>query len=176
MMEATNWAPEHSAALRDFFAKGMSFAKIARAINATFNTTYSRNAALGRAKRMGLGGSGRPGTPPFVPPQLNRQHDYRSDVRAADLRRSKPVFETAKPVKLRCVAVEPRHLSLVELEWCDCRYPYGGDSDGEAITFCGHPRRSGSSYCTSHFHLSRNPVLPSERVAGAVSLRVVEAA
>ena len=79
-MEATNWAPEHSAALRDFFAKGMSFAKIARAINATFNTTYSRNAALGRAKRMGLGGSGRPGTPPFVLPQLNRQHDYRSPM------------------------------------------------------------------------------------------------
>lgn len=58
-MEITNWAPEHSAALRDFFDKGKSFSQIARAINAKFKTTYSRNAALGRAKRMGLDG-GRP--------------------------------------------------------------------------------------------------------------------
>ena len=44
------------------------------------------------------------------------------------------------------------------LERGDCRYPYGGDEEGEAITFCGHPCRPGSSYCTPHFHLSRNPV------------------
>ena len=68
-----------------------------------------------------------------------------------------------KPVKLRCVGIEPRHLSLVELEKGDCRYPYGGDEEGEAITFCGHPRRPGSSYCTPHFHLSRDPVGPPER-------------
>jgi GcrA cell cycle regulator len=74
------------------------------------------------------------------------------------------------------VEIEPRHLSLVELERGDCRYPYGGDSEGEAITFCGHPRRPGSSYCTPHFHLSRNPDLLSEQAASKASLRVVEAA
>ena len=86
-----------------------------------------------------------------------------------------PVFKEIKPVKLRCVAIEPRHLSLIELERGDCRYPYGGDEEGEAITFCGHPRRPGSSYCAPHFHLSRNPVEPPERAVSAVSLRVVEA-
>ena len=73
------------------------------------------------------------------------------------------MFKEVKPLKLRCVAIEPRHLSLIELERGDCRYPYGGDEEGEAITFCGHPRRPGSSYCTPHFHLSRNPVEPPER-------------
>jgi GcrA cell cycle regulator len=176
MMEMTNWAPEHSAALRDLFGKGKSFSEIARAINAKFKTTYSRNAALGRAKRMGLDGASRPEAPAHVPPEPNRPTELRPDIRARELHWPKPVFETAKPVKLRCVAVEPRHLSLVELEWGDCRYPYGGDTEGEAITFCGHPRRLGASYCTPHFHLSRNPALASKPAANATSLPVVEAA
>src|SRR5260370_42244952 len=176
MMEATNWAPEHSAALRDLFGKGMSFSQIARAINAKFKTTYSRNAALGRAKRMGLDGAGRPEAPAHVPPEPNRPTELGPDIRAREFHWPKPVFEAAKPVKLRCVAIEPRHLSLVELEWGDCRYPYGGDEEGEAITFCGHPRRPGSSYCTPHFHLSRDPIVPAERAVSTVSLQVVEAA
>ena len=53
-VEQTNWAPEHSQALREYHAKGMSYSQIAKAINAKFATSYPRNAALGRAKRMGL--------------------------------------------------------------------------------------------------------------------------
>ena len=54
-MELSNWAPEHSDALRELIAKGMSFSEAARAINSRFNTSYSRSAALGRARRLGLG-------------------------------------------------------------------------------------------------------------------------
>jgi GcrA cell cycle regulator len=43
-----------------------------------------------------------------------------------------PAFECEEPVKLRCVDTDPRHLSLLELEPGDCRYPYGGDEEGEA--------------------------------------------
>ena len=53
-MELSNWAPEHSDALREFIAKGMSFSEAARAINSRFNTSYSRSAALGRARRLRL--------------------------------------------------------------------------------------------------------------------------
>ena len=86
-----------------------------------------------------------------------------------------PRFER-ETVKLRCVEIDPRHLSLMDLEPGDCRYPYGGDEEGEAITFCGHPQRRGTSYCVAHFHLTRDPGLASERPAGTVSLGVVEAA
>ena len=41
------------------------------------------------------------------------------------------MFEVV-PMTLRCVEIEPRHLSLMELEAGDCRYPYGGDVEGEA--------------------------------------------
>jgi GcrA cell cycle regulator len=174
-METTDWPPEHSAALREYFAKGMSFAQIARALNARFNTAYSRNAALGRGKRMELAGPARPEAPPHVPRPV--KHDFgAAEVRPSGFQGSTPASEKVPPVKLRCVEIEPRHLALTELEVGDCRYPYGGDDEGEPITFCGHQRRPGSSYCAPHFHLSRDPIVKLERPAGAVSLKVVERA
>ena len=55
-----NWAPGHCDALRECLARGMSFAEAAGAINARFGTAYSRNATIGRAKRMGLAALDRP--------------------------------------------------------------------------------------------------------------------
>ncbi len=63
-MQPTDWPSEHSDALRQLFASGLSYSLIAEAINARFSTTYSRNAAIGRAKRMGLAGPARPGGRP----------------------------------------------------------------------------------------------------------------
>lgn len=171
-----SWAPEHSDALRELFARGMSYSEIAEAINARFQTDYSRNAALGRAKRMGLGDPGPPAEllkpPPKAMPWLSKPHERRTP----ELRRPMPEFERTETAKIRCVEIEPRRLSLMELERDDCRYPYGGDEEGEAITFCGHPKRAGSSYCTAHFHLTRGPGTASERAAGTFLLRLVQVA
>jgi GcrA cell cycle regulator len=129
---------------------------------------------------MGLGGPGQPKDgqdgrmPPLSvkPPLLRRLRERY----AAEFTRPMPIFERTETLKLRCVEIDPRHLSLMELERCDCRYPYGGDGESEAITFCGHPRRKGSSYCAPHFHLTRGPGTASERAAGTISLRLVEVA
>ncbi len=177
----TSWAAEHCDALREYLAKGMSYSEIVDAINAKFGTAYSRNAAIGRARRMGLSSPDRPDGPldhwPMRPPKAKppRLHQPR-ERHAPEFMRSTPVFERAEAPKLRCVEIVPRHLSLVDLEPGDCRYPYGGDEEGEAITFCGHPRRESSSYCAPHFHLTRGPGTSSERAAGNVLLRLVEAA
>jgi GcrA cell cycle regulator len=85
-------------------------------------------------------------------------------------------LKPAKPVKLRCVGVRPRLIPLVELERDDCRYPYGGDKEGEEIAFCGHPRLPGSSYCAPHARVTRSPGPASGRAAGAVVLKLVSAA
>jgi GcrA cell cycle regulator len=85
-------------------------------------------------------------------------------------------LERAAVLKLRCVAITPRHLALIELEPGDCRYPYGGDVEGEPITFCGHPRREGSSYCPSHVHLTSLPETAEQRAPARAPLRLVEAA
>jgi GcrA cell cycle regulator len=174
-MQSTNWTPEHSQALREHLASGMSYSEIADAINATFNTAYSRNAAIGRAKRMGLGGLDRPADLPRLPPKDEAPNLKRVRKLYAQFKRP-PVFEAVPMKKLRCVEIDPRHLSLMELEAGDCRYPYGGDEEGEAITFCGHPRREGASYCSPHFHLTRGPGALPERAARGASLRIVEAA
>src|ERR1700710_2625730 len=113
-MESTDWPSDHSAALREYFAKGMSFAQIARALNASFNTAYSRNAALGRAKRMGLAGPPRPEAPTRAPPSITRE--LRAEVRTSGFQGSMPASEKVPSIKLRCVAIEPRHLTLIELE------------------------------------------------------------
>jgi len=177
-MELSNWAPEHSDALREFIAKGLSFAEAAQAVNSRFNTSYTRSAALGRARRLRLEADDRQ-----TPSMPTKPVDLRDIAETAPSALSRaallwptPAFKEIKPVKLRCVGIEPRHLSLIELERGDCRYPYGGDEEGEAITFCGHPRRQDSSYCTPHFHLSRDPVVPADRTVSTISLRVVEVA
>ena len=175
-----NWSPQHSQALREYLARGMSFSAIAKALNARFKTLYSRNAALGRAKRMGL-------SSPNPPKKLPTRWPRRRRGKAAGLHKPRerhapefitriPVFKQTQAPKLRCVELVPRHLSLLDLEASDCRYPYGGEADGDAITFCGHPRREDSSYCTPHFHLTRAPFTPSERRQTTVSLRLVKVA
>jgi GcrA cell cycle regulator len=179
-MDQTGWPPEHSAALRGHFDAGLSFSEIAKAINLRFKTTYTRNAVLGRAKRIGLVCSDRP-RPSLQagPPCLERiVEPQAAEPGSATLRRLTAILKSQEPPQLRCADVEPRYLSLIELECGDCHYPYGGDEEGEAITFCGHPRQPGSSYCTPHFQLSRNPVTSSERDAIdiAIWLRIAETA
>ncbi len=180
-MQSTDWAPGHIDALREYLAKGMSYSQIAGAINAKFGTAYSRNAAIGRARRMGLAGPARsgelPGHWPKRPPKAKAPSRQKPQQRhAPEFLRPMPIFRRVDTAPLRCVEIVPRHLGLVDLERGDCRYPYGGDEEGEAITFCGHPRREGSSYCAPHFHLTRGPGTPSERTVGTVLLRLVEAA
>ena len=178
-MQILSWAPEHTSALREFIARGMSFAAAADALNARFGTAYSRNAAIGRARRIGLAVPVRcEDRPPLVPraPKPPKAVMPALPGRRAGLIGPPPVAERAEPAKLRCVGIQPRLVSLVELAKDDCRYPYGGDKEGEAITFCGHPRFGGSSYCTPHFHLTRGPAVETGRPASPFVLRLVEAA
>ena len=176
-MEPFNWASEHSDALREFIALRLSCSEAAAAINRKFGTLYTRNAVLSRARRMGLMALRPPESLPGATSTLNRLGGVRpAEARISWLHRPMPVFERTETEPLRCVEIEPRHLSLVDLERGDCHYPYGGDEEGEAITFCGHPRRPGSSYCTPHFHLTRDPGAPLEPGVSTAPLRLVDAA
>jgi GcrA cell cycle regulator len=177
-VEPFSWAPEHCEELRRLLANGVSYLKAADAINAKFGTCFTRSGAIGRARRMGIGDR-----QPALPARIEPLPEKTPGRPAPELRRSEfrwpwrvPVFERTAPTRLRCVEVDPRHLSLLELERKDCRYPYGGDEEGEAITFCGHPRRKGSSYCTAHFHLTSDPVVSPERTISKAPLKLVDAA
>ena len=183
-MQSTDWPSEHSEALRECHAKGMSCLEIAKALNANFNTRYSRNAVLGRSRRLGLGDrNGSPDSPEPrsidgsspKPEGLTPYLGKPGERHASGFILLAPKFEAVEPVKLRCVAIVPRHLALIDLEPGDCRYPHGGDEDGEAITYCGHPRRKNSSYCGAHFHLTRGRGTAAERAACKILLRFLDA-
>ena len=180
-----NWPPEHSRMLREYHSRGMSYSQVAKALNARFATAYTRSAALGRAKRMGIADIDQTRAQKPMLERILRERAAQarssgaklSDTRSAGEILSEFCFlkrARVKPVELRCVDISPRHLPLVELERNDCRYPYGGDEGGSAITFCGHPRRDVSSYCTPHFHLTRNPEVPADRPVGKAPLRLVD--
>lgn len=178
-MQMTSWTPEHCAALRDHIAAGLSFSRAARALNAKFGTAYTRSAVIGRARRMKLVVAARPGSGAEPRPPKLKQAEARSRKSprgsTAAAGTVTPVRQRSEPLKLRCVGIRPRLVSLAELADADCRYPYGGDKEGEAIAFCGHPRFRGSSYCAPHFHLTRGPRM-DERPVGPFALRLVEAA
>lgn len=175
-MQSNDWAPAHSQALLEFLAQGMSYAEIARAINSRFGTSYTRNAALGRSKRMGLAAPERHSerSGPQSKADVKRLRKARANCRV-EPPASTPTLPR-EPVKLRCVGITPRLLPLVDLEPDDCRYPYGGDKDGEPITFCGHRKLPGSNYCEPHFELTRGSAEQAARLLGPVVLRLVRAA
>lgn len=156
----------------------MSYRDAANAINARFGSAYSRNAALGRGRRMGLAEAKQPKPPPaMAEAQFQPAAGLRLDEFALLKRlRRRPEFSRLEAVPLRCVEVVPRHLDLLALEEGDCRYPYGGDEEGEVTTFCGHGRRKGSSYCAAHFHLTRNPEVQAPRTPSRAPLRLVAGA
>jgi GcrA cell cycle regulator len=172
-MQSADWTQEQSKALREYLAKGMAYSAIRDAINTTFKTAFSRNATISRARRMGLAAFARPHRPKpppkVTPPRLDRVRERD----AAEMPWFPPALKSMPMPKLRCADVVPRHLSLMDLERGDCRYPYGSDAEGKAITFCGHPRRPGSSYCAAHFDLSIGPGTASERAADRVLLKLV---
>jgi GcrA cell cycle regulator len=176
-MQSFIWAPEHSDALRDCLSRGMSYGQAASAINVRFGTEFTRNAAVGRAKRLGLKTAS-------VRKLLPRRHrparwgDSAPNPPQTAVRPAAPAVPALAlaPVKLRCVGIKPRLLAFADLEPGDCRYPYGGEKEGEAYAFCGHPRIPHSSYCRPHHDLTRGLGTVSERMSVQVTLRLVKAA
>jgi GcrA cell cycle regulator len=156
-MNACIWTPPQDAALKSYLDAGkLSFSGIAVAINAEFKTVYSRNATIGRASRLGLTSAkqkpDRPATPrPYTwKTRIDRNPDWKAPPRPDRVRA--PARPAVEAMRLRCVEIIPRHLSVIDLEHGDCRYPYGGDAIDEPITFCGHPTVGASPYgmCMPH--------------------------
>jgi len=182
-MQSFIWAPEHSDALRDCLSRGMSYAQAAKALNARFGTQFTRNAAVGRAKRLGLLVAAvrkvalRRRPPPSRASPAPATPNGKPDTSGPAVSPPASALARNRSIKLRCVGIKPRLLAFVDLEPGDCRYPYGGEKEGEAYAFCGHPRLPHASYCRPHYQLTHNnPGTASDRVTVPITLRLVKAA
>lgn len=130
------------AELRRLYDENLSCSQIA----AKMQRGLSRNAIIGRAHRLGLSGKvyvRRQREPRTKPANKKIVRLAWANGHSDKLR----VFETIEAeFQPRCIELEPRHISLLDLTSDDCRYPYG---EGP-YTFCGHPKRNGSPYCVQH--------------------------
>lgn len=163
------WQDEHSSLLVSLVGI-CSFVEIARAINKQFGTSYTRNAVIGRAARLGLVSPAPKRSPEEIAAtRLARQQ--RANAKRMQQRREAGIPAAAPRAARRqrqatpmlCEPVEPHGVSIVDVR--GCRWP---DGDGP-FTFCDHPKFGSSSYCSSHFFKSIGRGTVSEQLAHKVS-------
>jgi GcrA cell cycle regulator len=176
------WPEEHTQELIRLAGEKLSYRAIANVLNEKFGTSYTKNSMIGKAARLGLSKESAPTVPGNHKPKADRKTPYK--VRAPrkqtegvkrEVFRAKPnsnggapglVRVTLAEISLRCVEIEPRNVSLIDLGPDDCRYPYGDNQ----ILFCGHPKMAGSSYCVPHHHLCTEvPRIPINRFAAVAA-------
>ncbi len=161
------WTDEYDGYLRSSVESAATFAVTVKKLNAKFGTTFTRNAAIGRAKRIGLC-SPNPakmkskvelvnGKKPWEAVGVSRRtwnrHKQIAEgtyVRPEYKPRPRKVEFQRDAAGMRVADVMPLHLSLIDLETNQCRWPFG---DGP-FTFCGCQTFDGSSYCEPHLSLS----------------------
>jgi GcrA cell cycle regulator len=120
-----DWNADALATLKTMLAAGSSSREIAEALGVT------RNAVIGKSRRIGLNFAAPPGKPPK--PRRSRRKPPRPNVQFPFLRRPKP--KPTGPVHFK--DLEPHH----------CRWIPGQPS---TMTYCGAERVEGSSYCSAH--------------------------
>jgi hypothetical protein len=131
-----SWTDEKEAELRRLHAEGKSYSEIGAAIG------VSRNAAIGKAKRLGLAGRN------SHQPRARESHvRRRSATRIAYIK-----AQTGKP-RLPFIVKPPEEVSKKPVKFSDlapthCRWVLSGD--GINTLFCGDEIHS-RSYCIHHF-------------------------
>ena len=159
-----SWAVEHDDEMRRLADCGTSYRAIALALNAKFGTHYSKSAVIGRASRVGLTKKAASSAALSGPTAPRKKKEFKRVITFGNAKATRVYSSVQREqYKVRCIEIVPRHLSLLDLEAGDCRYPYGDDQ----ITFCGHPKQDGTSYCTPHYALcNEKPRVPVYRFVG----------
>lgn len=143
----TLWTPENTEICKAMFYEGKS----AREIGNYFG--LSRNAACGKLSRLGLfRKTDKPKPVQAKPVILKPRIRITSANTNSNGMRISITHQPGSLANLREVDVVPLKVPLFDLEDHHCRYP-----DGEPITFCGHPKTEGSSYCRGHDFLCNRP-------------------
>lgn len=154
-MRSTWWIEDRVSVLTQLWtSRQFSFSQIADRMNLT------RNAVIGKAHRLGLNdGNGgahvrTPTKKKNLTPEEAEAAKRRKQERRKERRHAMAIFfgpvNRARPPRVRpvvCEQIVPLHLTLVDLEPHQCRWPYGN----KPYTFCGLDQYDGSSYCPSHF-------------------------
>ena len=150
MEAAFTWDDDRIALL----TKMVSESYAARVIAERLGTT--RNAVLGKCHRLGITAPIKPSSHHVKPKKL--KHPKPKPIVTFGNAKATRVYssvQTAQP-QLRCVPVEPRNVTLYELnQSTECHYIPGDD-----LLYCGHPSLEGKSYCGPHYAVTREEPRP----------------
>lgn len=149
----TLWTDEQDAMIANLYGT-MSFAVIVAELNAKFGTSFSRSAVIGRTFRLGLS-KGKKKIPLSTARKAKGTVGSLAVGVITRIKRTKMKEATAGDgYKLKTVEIVSLDIPLVEFEPHHCRFACN-EADGKWL-FCGHPRRTGSSYCEAHHSLCWN--------------------
>ena len=122
------------------YAKGLSFAKIAQAIGGV-----SRNAAIGKANRLGIA-----------------RRDNKSNHGGKRVRVFKPVVVAPEPQPIGDIepaTIDGKRVTLMMLGDGMCKWPIS-DPKSEDFHYCGQPKAPNSPYCCGHRIRAYQPLKP----------------
>ena len=142
------WTPSMSATLRALHRTEASFVEIAAQMSAIFGVEISRNACIGKARRLELPMRASDG--PRVPRPKPAKTVPRKPVRV-----DAPIPPPAE--------VEPTPevgVSIYQLTGTTCRWPLGKMEDRPPFRYCGHDAPIEESYCAEHRAVSYNKPRP----------------
>ena len=129
-MTSANWTPERIDQLRELCAEGLSFAAVGEALG------ISKNAAIGKALRIGINKTAAPH------PARRRPRQQRSLSRRGLALKEIRWGKTATGASV----------ALLDLREHHCRWPVS--SEGVTTLFCGAPKIDGAPYCPAHCALA----------------------
>lgn len=162
------WTEARIEKLKKLYQAKYSFAVIAERLGGGI----SRNAAIGKAHRLGLHRGNfehrviperQREVPPAPQEIVPRKPGYSAVVQKINQAKAKPErtapFQLPRSPKIKpepfvaaCVEVVPLNIGLMDLTETTCRWP-----DGDTvITFCGHPAPDGP-YCRQHTAIAFRP-------------------
>ncbi len=153
-MEDNPWTEALVAELRSLVGQDVPYSAIARQLG------VSRNAAIGKAKRLKIGLVGDAEDPP-VQTDEQRQKSTAIDPRPC-LRRDGAESLLLPPRAFRCepippaISCDPLNLRMDQLKFFHCRYIT--NDDVREPTYCGRNTVEGTSWCAFHLARVRAPV------------------
>lgn len=153
-----SWPDEHIEYLKGLHELSFSAGQMTRMVNEHFAADYTRNAIIGKIKRLSLGSIG--GGPP--PPRPNKERRRRK-VAPRLVPELPQEVEPMTPEDDLKIPREQRR-SLIELESHHCHWPVGDVRD-PGFFFCGAQAVPDEPYCAAHCRRAYNSLAVTERQA-----------
>lgn len=139
-----NWTEAAVTSLNSMVADRHTSREIAVALSGLFQASVTRNSIISKCHREGISLCGGARREKKV---YSRKGSFRSVPAAA------------------VMPVEPLLIPLVDLEKHHCREVV--TPDGVTASFCGHPKKAGSSFCAFHHAINWMPAVPRKQFVRA---------